>query len=169
MRAARLGITDSGGVQGGDHGSRPVRDNTERPITIAEGTNRLVGSSPAALRVAVASVLATGGRRGRVPELWDGKASERIAKHIAAEKLLHSREISGSRRDRALDERRRRCKKAVLRKVCALRRHRIRNGLRNRHGIPGEMSAARAAGACVRPDGGVHASALFEQRRRRNQ
>ncbi len=88
MREARFVITDSGGMQEETTAlgvpCLTVRDNTERPITIEEGTNTLVGSSPRALREAAAEVLANGGKRGRVPEFWDGKAAERIADHVGA-------------------------------------------------------------------------------------
>jgi UDP-N-acetylglucosamine 2-epimerase (non-hydrolysing) len=86
MRAARLVITDSGGVQEETTAlgvpCLTVRDNTERPTTVEQGTNRLVGTSPAALIAAVEDVLANGGKRGRVPALWDGAAATRIADEI---------------------------------------------------------------------------------------
>lgn len=88
MRAAKLVITDSGGVQEETTAlgvpCLTVRQNTERPITIEEGTNTLIGTDPAALQAGVEDVLASGGKRGRVPALWDGKAAERIAEHVAA-------------------------------------------------------------------------------------
>jgi UDP-N-acetylglucosamine 2-epimerase (non-hydrolysing) len=59
-----------------------VRDNTERPITITEGTNKLVGSNPDVLPAEVDEVLAGRGKRGRVPALWDGKAGGRSAEAI---------------------------------------------------------------------------------------
>ena len=83
MRAARVVITDSGGVQEETTAlgvpCLTVRENTERPTTIDEGTNTLVGSDPQALLRAVAGVLANGGKSGRIPPLWDGKAAVRIA------------------------------------------------------------------------------------------
>ena len=86
MLEARLAITDSGGVQEETTAlgvpCLTVRENTERPITISEGTNTLTGTSPDALRSAVWEVLASGGKRGRIPEFWDGKAAERIAGHL---------------------------------------------------------------------------------------
>ena len=86
MRAARLAITDSGGVQEETTAlgvpCLTVRTNTERPVTVDEGSNFLVGTSPGALRKAAVDVLASGGKHGRVPELWDGRAAERIADHI---------------------------------------------------------------------------------------
>lgn len=88
MRAAKLVVTDSGGIQEETTAlgvpCLTLRDNTERPITIAEGTNRLIGSDPAALAPAVAEALADGDRGGHTPELWDGRAAERIAERIAA-------------------------------------------------------------------------------------
>jgi UDP-N-acetylglucosamine 2-epimerase (non-hydrolysing) len=88
MRSARVVITDSGGMQEETTAlgvpCLTVRDNTERPITITEGTNTLVGSDPAALERGVAEILRDGGKRGRVPKYWDGKAAERIADVVVA-------------------------------------------------------------------------------------
>ena len=84
MRDARLVLTDSGGVQEETTAlgvpCLTLRDNTERPITVSEGTNTIVGSDPAALAPAVADVLHNGGKRGRVPEYWDGRAAERVVR-----------------------------------------------------------------------------------------
>jgi UDP-N-acetylglucosamine 2-epimerase (non-hydrolysing) len=86
MREARLVITDSGGVQEETTAlgvpCLTVRDNTERPITITEGTNILVGSSPDALRAAAREAISSPGKAGRIPELWDGRAAERVAAHV---------------------------------------------------------------------------------------
>jgi UDP-N-acetylglucosamine 2-epimerase (non-hydrolysing) len=87
MREAKVVITDSGGVQEETTAlgvpCLTVRPNTERPITIEEGTNTLVGTDPAALIKAVDEVLAGGGKRGRAPRFWDGRAAERIADRVA--------------------------------------------------------------------------------------
>ena len=56
-----------------------LRENTERPITAEQGTNSLVGRDADAIRAGVASILRGEGKRGRVPELWDGHAADRIA------------------------------------------------------------------------------------------
>jgi UDP-N-acetylglucosamine 2-epimerase (non-hydrolysing) len=78
VTAAKVVVTDSGGVQEETTylgiPCLTVRDTTERPITVTEGSNRLVGPHelPAALDQALA-----GGRRGRRPKLWDGRAAER--------------------------------------------------------------------------------------------
>jgi len=87
MAKARLVLTDSGGIQEETTAlgvpCLTLRDNTERPVTVEQGTNTLVGSRPERLRRAVQEVLATGGKAGRVPELWDGHAASRIAAIIA--------------------------------------------------------------------------------------
>jgi UDP-N-acetylglucosamine 2-epimerase (non-hydrolysing) len=84
--AAKVVITDSGGVQEETTAlgvpCLTVRDNTERPITITEGTNKLVGSNPDVLPGEVAEILAGRSKRGRIPALWDGKAGERAADAI---------------------------------------------------------------------------------------
>jgi UDP-N-acetylglucosamine 2-epimerase (non-hydrolysing) len=84
--AAAVVMTDSGGVQEETTAlgvpCLTVRDNTERPITITDGTNKLVGSNPDVLPAEVDAVLGGHGRRGKVPDLWDGKAGERAAAAI---------------------------------------------------------------------------------------
>ena len=88
MRDARLAITDSGGIQEETTAlgvpCLTVRNNTERPITISEGTNILVGNSPDALRRETFAALGGTGKEGRIPELWDGRAAERVVEHIIA-------------------------------------------------------------------------------------
>ncbi len=82
MREARLVITDSGGVQEETTAlgvpCLTFRNTTERPITVEEGTNTVVGADAAALERAAAAALAVRSKSGRVPELWDGKAAPRI-------------------------------------------------------------------------------------------
>ena len=83
LQRARLVLTDSGGVQEETTAlgvpCLTLRDNTERPITIEQGSNTLTGTDPDAILRAVADVLDHGGKAGRVPERWDGHAAERIA------------------------------------------------------------------------------------------
>jgi UDP-N-acetylglucosamine 2-epimerase (non-hydrolysing) len=87
MAQARLVLTDSGGLQEETTALGvpciTLRENTERPITVERGTNTVVGSSPERILAAVDSVLRDGGKRGRVPDLWDGRAAERIVDVIA--------------------------------------------------------------------------------------
>jgi UDP-N-acetylglucosamine 2-epimerase (non-hydrolysing) len=82
MAGARLVLTDSGGIQEETTilgvPCLTARPNTERPATIREGTNQLVGTDPEGILAAVRRTLASGGRPGRAPELWDGHAAERV-------------------------------------------------------------------------------------------
>ncbi len=86
MREAKLAITDSGGVQEETTALGvpciTMRDNTERPVTVTEGTNDLIGSAPSRLPATVDAILSTGGKSGRIPEYWDGRAAERIVQHV---------------------------------------------------------------------------------------
>ena len=83
MAGASLVLTDSGGLQEETTAlgvpCLTLRENTERPITVEEGTNTLVGRNRDAIVGQVDEILAGRGKRGRVPELWDGHAAERIA------------------------------------------------------------------------------------------
>lgn len=83
MSAATVMITDSGGLQEETTAlSVPcltLRENTERPITVEQGTNTVIGIDDALFARSLDDILATGGKRGRVPEYWDGHAAERIA------------------------------------------------------------------------------------------
>jgi UDP-N-acetylglucosamine 2-epimerase (non-hydrolysing) len=82
MAGATVVLTDSGGLQEETTAlgvpCLTMRENTERPITVAQGTNILVGRDRDAIIGAVKEILAGNGKRGRVPEFWDGHAAERI-------------------------------------------------------------------------------------------
>lgn len=88
MESAALVLTDSGGVQEETTAlgvpCLTLRENTERPITISEGTNSLVGTDPKAIRAAFEDVMTSGGKRGQIPEYWDGQAAKRIAAALKA-------------------------------------------------------------------------------------
>jgi UDP-N-acetylglucosamine 2-epimerase (non-hydrolysing) len=81
---ARVAITDSGGIQEETTylgiPCLTLRDTTERPITVTEGSNRLV--TAANLPGSVEAVLNGQGTRGRKPALWDGHAAERVVADI---------------------------------------------------------------------------------------
>ena len=91
MDHARLVLTDSGGIQEETTAlgvpCLTLRENTERPATIRDGTNQLIGSDPERLVAAARKVLQGGDcPRGRRPPLWDGHAATRIVK-ILRERL----------------------------------------------------------------------------------
>ena len=83
LRDATLVLTDSGGLQEETTAlgvpCLTLRENTERPITAEQGTNTLVGRDAQAIRDGVDEILRGEGKRGRVPEFWDGHAADRIA------------------------------------------------------------------------------------------
>ena len=87
MRDARVVLTDSGGIQ--DETTAlgvpciTLRESTERPITVEQGTNTVVGTESAAIRKAYREVIQGGGKAGRQPEYWDGQAAQRIASILA--------------------------------------------------------------------------------------
>ena len=60
-----------------------MRPNTERPITIEQGTNTLVPRDAGVVLGLVDTILVDGGKRGRVPEYWDGQSALRITDHLA--------------------------------------------------------------------------------------
>ncbi|QAT82633.1 UDP-N-acetylglucosamine 2-epimerase [Corallococcus coralloides] len=80
---AKLVMTDSGGLQEETTALNvpclTMREQTERPITVEVGSNEVVGTDPARIREAANRVLSGDFKKGRVPELWDGRTGERIA------------------------------------------------------------------------------------------
>ena len=84
---ARLVLTDSGGIQEETTvlgvPCLTFRDNTERPVTITHGTNRLIGTDPERIAPEVRATLDAGPPPRRLPPLWDGHASERIVEVLA--------------------------------------------------------------------------------------
>src|SRR5881275_2135966 len=83
LSKASLVLTDSGGIQEETTAlgvpCLTLRENTERPITVTSGTNRLVGNDPAQIDAAVAEILDGRWPAGRRPETWDGHTARRIA------------------------------------------------------------------------------------------
>jgi UDP-N-acetylglucosamine 2-epimerase (non-hydrolysing) len=82
MIHARLVLTDSGGIQEETTilgvPCLTIRENTERPITVTEGTNLLVGTNPDRIIEEVERILSGESKMGRIPDLWDGHAAQRI-------------------------------------------------------------------------------------------
>ena len=91
MASSTLVLTDSGGLQEETTALGipciTLRENTERPITVTEGTNTVVGCDPLLIESTAFNALEGNGKVGKVPEMWDGNAAERIAdvilEHIA--------------------------------------------------------------------------------------
>jgi UDP-N-acetylglucosamine 2-epimerase (non-hydrolysing) len=90
MMHAQMVLTDSGGIQEETTilgiPCLTIRENTERPVTISEGTNILVGTDPERIVDEAQRILSGESKAGRVPELWDGHAAERIVR-ILREKV----------------------------------------------------------------------------------
>lgn len=86
MSNTRLILTDSGGLQ--EEATVlgvpciTLRENTERPVTVTEGTNKVVGTNKLKIIEEGLNALRDGARKRRIPELWDGKAAERIVEII---------------------------------------------------------------------------------------
>jgi UDP-N-acetylglucosamine 2-epimerase (non-hydrolysing) len=86
---AVLVLTDSGGLQEETTAlgvpCLTIRENTERPVTVDEGSNVLVGTEPTRIVEEARKVLRGAGKRGCRPNLWDGRAAERIVDILAKE------------------------------------------------------------------------------------
>ncbi len=87
VKNARFVLTDSGGIQEeatylGVPGLT-MRENTERPSTISEGTNQLMGRNKSQILKAVQKILSGRWKKGRIPKYWDGRSTARIIKIIA--------------------------------------------------------------------------------------
>ena len=86
---AAVVLTDSGGLQEETTALGvpciTIRENTERPVTVDEGSNVLTGTDPVRIVEEARKVLRGDGKQGRRPQLWDGKAAERIVDILARE------------------------------------------------------------------------------------
>jgi UDP-N-acetylglucosamine 2-epimerase (non-hydrolysing) len=98
MAESRLVLTDSGGIQEETTvlgvPCLTLRENTERPVTLTQGTNILVGTSPERIVSASRCIISGEPRQHRIPDLWDGRAAERIVailqktSHVKREPLM---------------------------------------------------------------------------------
>jgi UDP-N-acetylglucosamine 2-epimerase (non-hydrolysing) len=98
-RKARLIVTDSGGLQEEATILRvpcvTLRDNTERPVTVAVGCNRLAGNRPCRIRAAVGSALSQNRQEIGIPEGWDGRAAERVVDVILSHSIQARETVHG--------------------------------------------------------------------------
>lgn len=98
---ARIVLTDSGGLQEETTALRipclTLRENTERPVTVEMGTNRVVGAKPDAITRAAFDALEDFDRaRARTPPLWDGRAAERITNAILEASVSRFQSVRGA-------------------------------------------------------------------------
>ena len=86
---AAVVLTDSGGLQEETTALGvpciTIRENTERPVTVEEGSNVLVGTDPIRIISEVRRILCGEGKKGRIPHLWDGESAKRIVDILAKE------------------------------------------------------------------------------------
>jgi UDP-N-acetylglucosamine 2-epimerase (non-hydrolysing) len=89
IASAKFVLTDSGGIQEETTILKvpclTLRDNTERPITLEIGSNRLVGSDPSKIIAAYREIMANESVDSKTPPLWDGRAAERIVEVLLRE------------------------------------------------------------------------------------
>jgi UDP-N-acetylglucosamine 2-epimerase (non-hydrolysing) len=89
IASARLVLTDSGGIQEETTILKvpclTLRENTERPVTLEVGSNRLVGIDPSKIIAAYREITAGGAADSEIPPLWDGRAAERIVEVLQRE------------------------------------------------------------------------------------
>jgi len=90
VESAKAVVTDSGGITEETTvmgiPCMTLRDNTERPETITEGTNELLGTDPKAIKPAMEKLFSGSWKKGKIPHLWDGKTAKRIVE-ILVDKL----------------------------------------------------------------------------------
>jgi UDP-N-acetylglucosamine 2-epimerase (non-hydrolysing) len=86
VERAKAVVTDSGGITEETTvmgiPCMTLRDNTERPETITEGTNELIGTDPKSIKPAMEKLFSGNWKKGSIPELWDGNTAKRICQII---------------------------------------------------------------------------------------
>jgi UDP-N-acetylglucosamine 2-epimerase (non-hydrolysing) len=92
MTQAKIVLTDSGGIQEETTilgvPCLTLRKNTERPITVSDGTNMVVGTDPQKIVEETLKILRNGGKKGRVPKFWDGETARRIVAVLLKKKSM---------------------------------------------------------------------------------
>ncbi len=82
VERAKAVVTDSGGITEETTvlgvPCMTLRDNTERPETVTEGTNELIGTNPKAIQPSMEKLFSGNWKKGEIPELWDGNTAKRI-------------------------------------------------------------------------------------------
>ena len=100
MSHASLVLTDSGGIQEETTilgiPCLTLRDNTERPVTVRDGTNMIVGNNPERILSASFDILENGLNGKRIPKFWDGKAADRIVEVLTSRGKTSMKEIDSS-------------------------------------------------------------------------
>jgi UDP-N-acetylglucosamine 2-epimerase (non-hydrolysing) len=93
MSHAKFVLTDSGGIQEETTvlgvPCITLRENTERPVTVEVGTNVVIGNSPLRAVEECFRILSGLGKKGTLPELWDGHAAQRIVRILLEQKATH--------------------------------------------------------------------------------
>lgn len=94
VERAKAVVTDSGGITEETTvmgvPCMTLRDNTERPETVTEGTNELIGTDPKAIQPAMEKLFSGNWKIGSIPEKWDGKTAERIVEHLLQLEKKHA-------------------------------------------------------------------------------
>jgi UDP-N-acetylglucosamine 2-epimerase (non-hydrolysing) len=84
MIESKIVLTDSGGIQEETTFLKipciTLRDNTERPVTVSEGTNEICGLNRKKIRNLIKKIESGKFKKGKVPKLWDGETASRIVK-----------------------------------------------------------------------------------------
>jgi UDP-N-acetylglucosamine 2-epimerase (non-hydrolysing) len=97
LSRAKLVLTDSGGIQEESTvlgvPCLTLRENTERPVTVTKGTNRIIGQDPEKILAATKDILAGHEKKRQQPDLWDGHAAERIVQILKREFLASGRNV----------------------------------------------------------------------------
>src|ERR1700733_8698909 len=93
LSLAKLVLTDSGGKHCPWVPCLTLRQNTERPVTVTKGTNRIIGQDPEKMLAATKDILAGHEKKRQQPDLWDGHAAERIVQILKREFLASGRNV----------------------------------------------------------------------------